>query len=66
MWHLTTTQFEVYLHRYEALQMFIIGVRDKLMKTAKKKLMVFWLPFDLEYGGNFKGGFSDPAMQSGG
>ena len=37
--------------------MLVMGVRHKPMKMAKKRLMVFQLPFGLnnDYGGNFKG-----------
>ena len=39
--------------------MFVIGVRDKPMKMAKR-LMVFRPPFalNIKYRGNFKGGVS--------
>ena len=50
MWHL----IGVCSYFYKALQMLVIGVRDKPMKM----LMVFLSPFSLnnEYWGNFKGG----------
>ena len=44
-------QFGVCSYPYEALQMFVIGVRDKHMKMAKN-VDGFRLPF----GGNFKRG----------
>ena len=38
--------------------MFVIGVKNKPMKMAFKKLSVFQLPFalNIEHWGNFKGG----------